>query len=148
MGNIMAELVCKKRFVLNTPEGNKVYNVGDKVEGKAAEHWYAKAHCVADADALKKSESRDPVKDAFETRKILAQLSDDGTTPNMKEVQKALRDAGLPALENAEARDTMLADIAKEKAKANPELLTPAPAAPAEGGDNAGGNDSTGNTTE
>lgn len=114
----MTSLVVQKAFKLNTPEGLKQFHVGDTVEGKDAEHWYAKAHCKGSKKEMEAANQRDPVKDAFETRKLLAELSSDGTVPNMKDTNKALKDANLPQLENAEARDKILTAIAEAKAQA------------------------------
>jgi glutamine phosphoribosylpyrophosphate amidotransferase len=146
MGNNMAELICSKAFKLNTADRGLVqYVVGQKVEGKDAENWYAKAHCKGSKAEVNAAQDRDPVKDSFETRKLLAELSADGNTPNMKDVQKALREAGLPALENADARDKILNAIAEDKAKADlvagvSNGTIPAPA-PAEGGNTDGNAD-------
>lgn len=104
------ELVCKKDFKLNTDEGLKQFRVGDKVTGKNAEHWYAKAHCAESTKEAEKSAERDPIADALATKTLAKSLVVDGKVPSVKDLNSALREAGLPAIENAEARDKLLAD--------------------------------------
>lgn len=112
----MDKLICNKPFKLNTKAGMRQFVVGEEVTGDDAKHWYAKAHCKATKAEVDESQNRDPVADALATKALLAELSKDGKVPNMKDVQKALREAKLPELENAEARDKILATLEPVKA--------------------------------
>lgn len=110
-------LICHTPFNLNTPEGMKRFKIGDKVQGKDAEHWYAKAHCSETQKEAEKQAERDPIQDALKTKELVKSLiTEDQPKPNMKELNAALAEADLPKLENAEARDLILADIEKEAA--------------------------------
>lgn len=99
----MTILVCEKAFKLNTPEGIKQYNVGDKIEGAAADHWYSKAHAKTDV-----------VSTAAEAE-ILAQTKDiiqslataEKPVPNVGDINAKLVEAKLPKI-SAEKRDEIL----------------------------------------
>lgn len=107
----MATLICKKPFNLNTESGMKRFAIGDKVEGKDAEHWYAKAHCAASTKEAEKEAERDPIADAVKSKEIAKSLvGEDGNPPTLKELNAALKEADLPAVKSAEERDNLLAD--------------------------------------
>jgi len=106
----MATLICKKAFKLNTPDGLIKFNVGDKVEGKHAEHWYAKAHCGESKKEVEKEVQRDPVADALATKEIAKSLVTDGKAPTVAALNDALKEAGLPPVKNADERDKLIAD--------------------------------------
>jgi len=106
----MATLICKKAFKLNTEAGLIKFNVGDKVEGKHAEHWYAKAHCAADKKEAEAAAERDPIADAVATKEIAKSLVVDGKAPTVADLNKALKEADLPPVKSAEERDNLLAE--------------------------------------
>jgi hypothetical protein len=106
----MATLVCKKAFKLNTAEGLIKFNVGDKVEGKHAEHWYAKAHCANDKKEAEKEASRDPIADALKSKELAKSLVVDGKAPTVADLNKALKEADLPPVKSAEERDNLIGD--------------------------------------
>lgn len=106
----MATLICKQAFKLNTEEGLIKFNVGDKVEGKHAEHWYAKAHCAESKKEAEKEAARDPIADALATKEVAKSLVVDGKAPTVADLNKALKEADLPPVKSAEERDNLIAE--------------------------------------
>jgi len=110
----MATLICKKAFRLNTTEGQLKFAAGDKVEGKAAEHWYAKAHCYAEGEGHTDDKETDPIKIALATKEIvLSFVTEENPSPKMEDINKALREAKLPQIKAAERDKFLEADEPK-----------------------------------
>lgn len=99
----MTVLVCEKAFRLNTLEGMKFYDVGDKVEGAAADHWYAKAHCKTDeVSTAAEAAILDATKDIIQSL-----VTEDKPVPNVGDINAKLAEAKLPKI-TADKRDEIL----------------------------------------
>lgn len=99
----MTVLVCEKSFRLNTAEGMKQYNVGDKIEGAAADHWYSKAHAKTDVvSTAAEAEILAQTKDIIQSL-----VTDAKPVPNMADINAKLSDAKLPKI-SSDKRDEIL----------------------------------------
>lgn len=99
----MTVLVCEKKFFLNTSEGHKFYDVGDKIEGAAADHWYAKAHAKVDGvSTAAEAVILDKTKDIIQSL-----VTEDAPVPKVGDINAKLAEANLPKI-TADKRDEIL----------------------------------------